>query len=81
MKIGMETLQGLQYKLCMTGVPISGPSLIYGDNISVIQNTQQPDSTLKKKSNSICYHMIRESVEMKESLTGNVQSVDNPADI
>ena len=31
MKIGMETLQGLQYMLCMMGVPILVPLLIYGD--------------------------------------------------
>ena len=81
MKIGMETLQGLQYKLCMMGAPILGLSLIYGDNMSVIHNTQRPDSTLKKKLNSICYHAIRESVAMKESLAGHVPSVDNPSDI
>ena len=33
---------------------------------------------MKKKSNSICYHAIRESVAMKKSLTGHVPSVDNP---
>ena len=54
------------------GVSISGPLLIYGDNMSVIQNTQRPDSTLKKKLNLICYHEIREYVAMKESLTGHV---------
>ena len=30
MKNGMETLRGLQYKLRMMGVPLSGPSLKYG---------------------------------------------------
>ena len=80
-KIGMETLRVLWYKLRMMGVPILVPSLIYGDNMSVIHNTQQPESTLKKKSNSICYHMIRESVAMKESMTEHVPSVDNPPDI
>ena len=29
--IGMETLQRLQYNLHMIGIPISGPSLIYGE--------------------------------------------------
>ena len=62
------------------GVSISGPSLIYGDNMSVIHNTQQPDSRLKKKSNSVFYHAISEYVAMKESLTGHVPSVDNPAE-
>ena len=72
MNIGMETLRGLQYKLRMMGVPISVLSLVYGDNMSVIHNTQKPDSTLKKKLNSICCHAIRESVAMKEILMGHV---------
>ena len=39
MKIGIESLRGLRYKLCMMGVGISGPSYIYGNNMSVIHNT------------------------------------------
>ena len=70
-----------QYKLRMMGVPLSGPTYVWGDNMSVIHNTQKPDSTLKKKSNSICYHAIRESVAMKESLTAHVRSNENFADI
>ena len=80
-KIGMESLRGLQYKLRMIGVPIDVPLLIYGDNMSVILNTQQPELTLKKKSNSIAYHAVRESVAMGESLTGHVGTNDNPADL
>ena len=49
--------------------------------MSVIHNTHHPESTLKKKSNSIFYHVIRSSVAMKESMTGRVPSVDNLADI
>lgn len=81
MKIGMESVRGLRYKLRMMGVFIDGPSLIYGDNMSVIHNTQRPESTLKKKSNSIAYHAVRESVAMGESLTGHVGTNDNPADL
>jgi hypothetical protein len=81
MKQGMEALRGLRYKLRMLGVPISGPSYIYGDNMSVIHNTQWPESMLKKKSNSVCYHFARESVAMKESLTGHVPTNENMADI
>ena len=55
--------------------------MIYRDYISVIHNTQQIESTFKKKSNSTCYHAIREYVAMKENLTGQVPSVDNPSDI
>jgi hypothetical protein len=72
MKQGMEALWGLRYKLWMMGVSVSGPSYIYGDNMSVIHNTQWPESTLKKKLNSVCYHAMRESVAMGESLTGHI---------
>ena len=53
MKIVMETLQGISYKLRMMEVPISGPSYIVGDNMSVIHNNQCPGFTLERKSNSI----------------------------
>ena len=54
-----------------------GPSYIYGDNMPVIHNTQHPESTLKKKSNFVCYHAMRESVTKGESLTGHVSTHDN----
>ena len=63
------------------GVPLSGPTYTYGHNMSVIHNTQRPESTLTKKSNSICYHAIRESVAMDEMLTGWIPSGENPADL
>ena len=69
MKQGMEALRGLRYKLA-----ISGPSYIYGDNMSVIHNTQYPESVLKKKSNSICYHTICEAVAMGECVTGHISA-------
>ena len=50
-------------------------------NMSVIHNTQRPESMLKKKSNSICYHAVRESVAMGELMTAHIRSEDNPADI
>jgi hypothetical protein len=81
MKNGIETCRGLRYKLIMMGVALSGPTFVYGDNIYVVHNTQRPESVLKKKSNSICYHAIRESAAMEESIIGQVPSVDNPDDI
>ena len=59
MKVFMETLRGIRYQLRMMGVPISGPLYIYGDNMSVIHNTQHPEFTLKKKIISIFYHYVR----------------------
>ena len=65
----------------MMGIPIEGPSYIYVDNMSVIHNTQQPESTISKKSNSICYHAMRESIVMGESLVTHIPTGDNCADL
>jgi hypothetical protein len=81
MKHGIENVRGLRYKLRMMGIQISGPTYVYGDNMSVINNTSRPESTLKKKSNSVCYHFCRESAAMDESIMGHVSSEENRADI
>ena len=81
MKIFLETLSGIRYKLRVMVVPISGPSYIYGDNISVIHNTQRHESTLKNNSDSIFYHNVCKSVAMGESLTGYVVTNKNYADL
>ena len=81
MKQRMEASRRLQYKLCMIGVPIVGPMYSYGDNMFTIQNMQCPDSTIKKKLNSICYHVIHEAVTMQEILTGHVMMEGNPANL
>ena len=49
----MEDLRGILCKLRMMGLPLYGYSYVYGDNMSVIHNTQRPESTLRKRSNSI----------------------------
>jgi hypothetical protein len=81
MKNGIETTRGLSYKLRMMGVTIDGPTYVYGNNMSVVYNTQRPESVMKNKSNTICFHAVRESAAMGESIIGHIPSVNNPADI
>ena len=81
LKQGVECLKGTRCKLRMMGVPIDGPTWIYGDNMSVIHNTSTPESTPKKKSNAICYHLVREAVAAKECLTCWVPTLSNWADL
>jgi hypothetical protein len=52
----------------MLGVQINESSCVFCDNNSVVCNTTMPESTLKKKSNAIAYHCVREAVAMKEIL-------------
>jgi hypothetical protein len=81
MRTGIEAGPALRYKLRMMGIPIEESMHCFGDSISVIHNTQKPESTLKKKSNSIFYHFCRESVAMGETMTPHIRSENNPADI
>ncbi len=81
MKHSIEKLQGLQYKLCMMGIPLTGPSFIYADNKLQVTNSTRPELTLKKKCNSICYHAVQESVAMGESLITHINSEDNLSDL
>jgi hypothetical protein len=80
MKHGIKALRGLHYKLRMMGVPLTGPSFIYGDNKSQVTSSSVPESTLKKKSHSICYHAIHESVSMGESRITHFRTGENLSD-
>ena len=65
----------------MMGIPINGPAFVYEDNQSVLANTTIPDSTLKKKSQSIAYQFVREAVARDEWRTAYVNTHENPADL
>jgi hypothetical protein len=62
MKIAVEQIESLQYKLRMFGIPISGPANVFCDNDGVVKNCTRPDSTIKKKHNAIAYHKVKEAV-------------------
>ena len=63
------------------GIPCEGPACIFGDNKSALCDTSVPDSTLKKKSQSIAYHLIREGAARDEWRTAYVNTHDNEADL
>lgn len=81
MKQCTEYIRGLRYKLRMMSIPCEGSAFVYGDNQSVLANTTIPDSTLKKKSQSIAYHFVREGCARNEWRTAYVNTHLNPADL
>jgi hypothetical protein len=81
MKHCCEYLRGLRYKLRMMGIACEEPAYISGDNQSVLYNTSIPDSTLKKKSQSIAYHYVREGSARDEWRTSYVSTHENEADL
>ncbi len=62
-------------------IPMDQPSYVYGDNMSVITNVSKPESTLKKKLNSISYHAVRLDVAMGESPVAHIPTKKNLADL
>jgi hypothetical protein len=80
MKHRIEKLRGLRYKIRMMGIPLAGPTYTYGNNKSQVTNSPRPESTLKKKCKSICYHAICEMVAMGETLLMHIRTGENIAD-
>ena len=76
MKQATEYVRGLRYKLRMFGIPCEEPTFIYGDNQSVLANTTNPSSQLKKKSNAITYHFVREGIARDEWRTTYIDTDD-----
>lgn len=60
-RLAKEMIVAFRYKLRMFGIPIDGPTLIFGDNEGVVKNTSIPESVLHKKHLSIAYHSVREA--------------------
>jgi hypothetical protein len=51
MKIAVDMIESLRYKLRMFGVPIHGPVNVFCNNESVVTNSTTPTSILNKKHN------------------------------
>ena len=81
MKQCTEYLCGLQYKLRIMDIPCQGQAYVYGDNQLVLYNRSIPELMLKKKSQSIAYHFLREERARNEWQTAYVNTHLNPADL
>ncbi len=80
-KQATEYICGLRYKLRMMGITVDEPVFVFGDNQSVLVNTTAPGSTLKKKSNTIAYHFVREGCACDEWQMTYINTDENMADL
>ena len=81
MKTAIEQIESLHYKLRMFGIPVEDPMNVFCDNESIFKNMTIPDSTLKKKHTSICYHQLREAVTLGTMWAAKEGTVANLADL
>lgn len=78
-RICVEMLETIRYKLRMFGIPIEGPCNVFCDNKSVVTNASVP--TLKKKHNSSAYHWVREAAAAQILCIAKVHTSDNLEDL
>jgi hypothetical protein len=57
------------------GVNIDGATNVLCDNESVVKNSINPESTLKKRHNTIAYHRVRKAIT-----AGTVRVAKEPGD-
>ena len=80
-RVATELIMEMRYNLRMIGVPLEGPALLLGDNMSVVLNTTVPSSVLKKKHCAIGYHRVREAIAAKILRFAHIPSETNIADV
>ena len=81
LKAAMEMIRGLRYKVRMMGIPLEEATHVLVNNMLVVHNTSSLESTLKKRSNSIAYHFVRESAAASEIQISHVESKENISDM
>ena len=81
MRACTEYIRWLKFKLQMMGIQCDCPAFIYGDNQSVLANSTMPHSMLKKKSNSIAYHFVREGTARNKWRATYINTNDNQYDL
>ena len=62
MKMCVEHITALRFKLRLFGIPVNGEANILCDNESVVNNSSKIESVLNKKHSSIAYHAVRWAV-------------------
>ena len=80
MRISIEMIEGLRYKLRMMGIPLVEECAVFCDNSAVVTNTR-PEATLKKKHAAINFHRVREAIAAGTIKVAKENTQTNLADI
>ena len=80
-RTAVDQIVDLRFTLRSLGVPLDGPSWMFGDNQSVITNSTIPHSRLSKRWNALSYHRVRESIAAGYVRFHFIDSKQNPADV
>ena len=76
-----EQIIDLRNTLRYLGVPIEGPSYMFGDNESVVNSASIPHAKLHKRHHALSFHRAREAIAAKITRFYHIAGTTNPADI
>lgn len=80
-RIAVEQILEIRTTLRYLGIPIEGPSVMFGDNQPVVNSSMDSSFRLKKRHNMMAFHRVREEVACGIVILYHIRSEENPADI
>ena len=81
LKIAVEHVIALRFKLRMFGLNVSEYTCIWSDNEAVVNNSSVPSNGLNKKHNAVSFHLVREVVASDAARVAHIEGINNPADL
>jgi len=81
LRTAVEEAMSIRYMLRGFGIPVNEPTLIFSDNMGVIQSASMAAAVLKKKHTALSFHRVREAVAMGIVNLAYIPSECNVADI
>ena len=76
-----EQIIDLRNTLRYLGVPVEGPSFMFGDNETVVNTASAPHGKLHKRHNALAFHKTRWCIAAGIVYFYHVRGETNPADI
>ena len=80
-RICVEQIIEMRNTLRYLGVPVYGSSIMFGDNMSVVDSSSMPHAKLHKRHHALSFHKVREAVAAKICKYFHVRGDTNPADV
>ena len=81
MRTSTEEAVSLRYMLRCLGVPVTEPTVLWGDNLGVIQSATNPEADLKKKHVALSFHFTREMIAAEVTEARHVPGEHNQSDL
>jgi hypothetical protein len=74
-RVARELILEVRYMLRSLVVALDRPALMLGDNMSLVLNTTDSSSVLKKKHNATAYHQVKEAVAARIMRFAYIKSI------